>query len=128
MKYFLDSYAWIEYLEGSSQGQKIKNILEGNNEVYSLNLCIAEVVSKIQRKELDAEIAYKAIISNSKILQLTPKLSKEAAFLHADTRKKEKNFGLVDAILLTMARSVKSKIITGDNHFKHFKEVIFLGQ
>ena len=56
MKYIIDSFAWIEYLEGSKLGEKVREaILNKGNEIFSLNLCIAEVVSKAKRKKLDVQ-------------------------------------------------------------------------
>ena len=126
MKFIIDSSAWIEYLEGSLLGEKVRKILFENNEIYVLNLMIAEVVSKVKRKKGDADTAYNSIISNSKIVELTPKIAKEAGLLHAEIRKKIKNFGLVDAIILSSARKLGAKILTKDEHFRRFKESIFL--
>ncbi|MDO8508779.1 MAG: PIN domain-containing protein [Nanoarchaeota archaeon] len=126
MKYIIDSYGWIEYLNGSLVGEKINKILKENHEIYSVQISIAEVVSKIKRKNGNTEIAYNSIISNSKIIELTPKMLKEAGLLHAETRKKIENFGLVDAMLIIVARNISAKILTNDSHFKNFKEAIFL--
>ena len=126
MKYIIDSYAWIEYLEGSKLGEKVREIILNNYELYSLNLTIAEVISKVKRKKGDSEIAFKAITSNSKILEITPEMAKNAGLFHAEIRQKIKNFGLVDSLLLIVARELKAKILTGDNHFKGFKEAVFI--
>ena len=64
MKYIIDSSAWIEYLQGSIFGEKVREILMNNNEIYVINITISEVVSKIKREKSDFELAYKTIISN----------------------------------------------------------------
>lgn len=126
MKYLIDSYAWIEYLNGSSAGEKVNKILNNNKEIYTLNLIISEIISRMSRLNQNSGIAYKAIISNAKIINLSPEISKNAGLLHAEIRKTIKDFGLVDAILLSLARDMKAKIVTGDEHFKKFKEAIFI--
>ncbi len=126
MKYIVDSYAWIEYLGGSPAGQKVREIIGADNEIYSLNLSVAEVVSRIKRLNENADLAYEAIISNSKIIDIDVELAKEAGLLHAETRKKIKDFGLVDVLILVSARKLKAKILTGDPHFKGFKEAVFI--
>ncbi|GEM_PF-3924989 len=50
MKYFLDSSAWISYLEGQERGVKVHNVLSKNNEIFIISVNIAEVVSKVKRK------------------------------------------------------------------------------
>lgn len=126
MKYLIDAYAWIEYLEGSEKGKVVKNILNDNNEIFTLALTISEVVSRIKRKGLDAEAAAEAIQSNAKILDISAKAAKEAGVFHAEMREKISDFGLVDAILYTIAQAEEAKVVTGDPHFKGFKNVVFL--
>ena len=126
MKYIIDAYAWIEYLRGGKLGEKVRELILGNDEIISLNITIAEVVSKIKRKKENIETAYSAVNSNSKIIDITPEIAKEAGIIHAETRDKIKNFGLVDALLLVTAKEIKAKIVTGDHHLKDFKEVIFI--
>ena len=126
MNYLLDSSAWIEYFEGSLKGEKVSKILR-SEKVYSVNLIIAEIVSKFKRKGMDFNQAYRVLLSNSVIVELTSEIAKEAGILHADMKKKIKDFGLADAIILISARKIKAKVVTGDKHFKSFKEVMWIG-
>ena len=126
MKYLIDAHAWIEYLEGSTQVKKVKEIFEGSHEVLVLTLTMAEVVSKFTRKGYDPTVAWVAMAANAVPVELSARQAKEAGKTHAEIRKKIPNFGLVDAILLTIARDLKAKVVTGDTHFKGFKETVFL--
>ena len=126
MKYLIDAYAWIEYLEGSSKGEKVSNIIEENNEIFILPITIAEVVSKVKRKNGNHELAYNVLISKSKIIEMTPKISRNSGILHAETRKKSSRFGIVDATIIETAKIIDAKIITGDPHFKESKEAIII--
>jgi len=128
MKYLFDAFAWIAYLEGGSAGEKVNKILQEDNEIYTLSITVAEVVSKTKRMKRDAEAAYLAIISNSTIIDAPPKISKEAGLLHAQIREKIKNFGIVDTLIAVTAKSISAKILTGDEHFKNFKEAIFINK
>ena len=128
MKYLIDAYAWIEYLEGSKLGEKVREIMVGKDDLFSLSLTISEVISKVKRKNGNTDLAYKAITSNSKILNISPEIAKQAGLFHAEMRKKIENFGLVDSLLLALARELKAKILTGNHHFKNFKEAIFINQ
>src|SRR3989344_5921800 len=126
MKILIDSSAWIEYLEGSPKGERVREIFSGDNELYVLNFIISEVISKIKRKNMNEELAYRAIITNSKVLNLTPRIAKNAGLLHAEMKKKIKDFGLADALILATARVMNMKVLTEDKHFKKFKEAVFL--
>jgi|SRR3989344_5427755 len=127
MKYIIDSYAWVEYLEGSKLGEKVREIInDKDKEIFSLNLTIAEIVSKVKRKKGNTDTAYNAIVANSKIKEITPSIARRAGLFHAEIRAKIKNFGLADALILILAREIDAKILTSDEHFRGFKEAIFL--
>ncbi|MGD0643438.1 MAG: PIN domain-containing protein [Candidatus Bathyarchaeia archaeon] len=127
IRYVIDAYAWVEYLIGSEVGAKVNEIIEKENvEVYTCAVTVAEVISKVARDKQDVEKAFDIILSNSQILNADEELSKKTGLLHAEMRKTEKDFGLADAYVLTTARELKSKVLTGDQHFKNLKEAVML--
>ena len=127
MKFVFDTFAWIEYFNGSESGRKVNGIIEsGENDIFSSIITVAEVSSILKRKEKDTELGYKNMINLSRIFFLNTELAKEAGILHADIRKKIKDFGLADAFVLLTARKLGAKIVTGDPHFKGFKEAILI--
>ncbi len=125
-KYIIDAYAWIEYLEGSSQGKKVRDILTGEHEILTHAVTVAEVVSRMKRKSFDGEAAFMALQGLSQIIPASADFSREVGLIHADTRAKVPGFGLADAFVLALARKVSGKIVTGDHHFKQEKGVVFL--
>ena len=125
-KHVIDAYAWIEYLGGSEAGGKVKTLLEENDETYTCATTVAEVVNKVARKGKDTKIAYDVLLSNSQIINVDEELSWQAGLLHFEMRKAKKDFGLADAYVLATARKLKSKILTGDLHFKDVKEAVFI--
>jgi predicted nucleic acid-binding protein len=126
-KYVIDAYAWIEYLIGSKAGDKVRTVLEEeNNEVYTCAVIVAEVVSKTAREGRDFEAAYDILLSNSQVVNVDEEVSKEAGVLHSEMRKTKRYFGLADAYVLAIARRIKSKVLTGDLHFKGVKEAILI--
>jgi len=126
-KYVIDAYAWIEYLRGSRAGEKVRAILEEeNSEVYTCAVTIAEVISKTAREGQNAEIAYGILLNNSQVVNVDEEVSKRAGLLHAEMRKIERDFGLADAYVLATARRLRSKVLTGDLHFRGFKEAILI--
>ena len=123
-KFVLDTYFWVEYLGGFNE--KIRDIIEGKNELYTNVLTVAEVISKVKRKNLNSDIALQAISSLSNIVNINLNFSNEVGLLHADIRKRIKDFGLADTFVLLTARKLNAKILTGDSHFKNFKEAILI--
>ena len=126
-KYVVDAWAWVEYLIGSEFGIKLKEVLdEDSSEVYTCAITLAEVISKVAREGRDVEAAYTMLLSNSQVINVNEELSKHAGLLHFEMRKTLKDFGLADAYVLATARKLKSKVLTGDLHFKNVKEAVLI--
>lgn len=126
-KYILDSYAWIEYFIASEKGMEVKEIIERqSNEIYTSVITVAEVCGKAKKENADHEGAYKKMLALSKIEGISPELARDAGLARHEIRKKVENFGLADAIVLLTARSLGAKVLTGDYHFKGFKEAVMI--
>ncbi len=125
--YILDAYTWIEYLEGSTRGTKVRNIIENpRNKIHTCAVTLAEIISKFIRRNLDQKIALDAITSNSRIIPVDDKLSLLAGELHAQIRKNVKDFGLADAYVLACSKKYDAVVITGDPHFRTIKDVMII--
>ena len=125
MKCIVDSWAWVEYFEGDNK--KIKNIIENEcNKIYTIGIAVSEIMSISKRKNKDVDEIFKALTSLSKIFESNILFYKEVGILHAEIKKKIKDFGLADTFVLATARILKAKILTGDPHFKKFKETILI--
>jgi len=126
MNYIIDSYAWIEYLDGTEKGEKVKEVLTEQNLIHTTAITVAEVVSRAKRKDKDTVIAYQTVTTNSNVININSEIAKETGLLHAEIKKEIKDFGLADAFVLLTARKLGAKIVTGDPHFKGFEEAILI--
>lgn len=126
-KLIVDSYAWIEYFLSSDKGARIKSIVENEeNSIYTHILSLAEIASRVSRAKGDYKNPLNIVLSSSEIIGIDNQKSVQAGLLHADVRKRIKDFGLVDACILLAARDLNAKILTGDPHFKGMKEAIMI--
>ena len=126
-KFIVDSFAWIEYLTATERGNNVRSFVENeNNEIFTHILSIAEISSRLSRSGIDPTDAIKIIISNSIIVSINDINSINAGKLHSKIREKIKDFGLVDSFILLSSRSMQLKILTGDPHFKNFKEAVLI--
>jgi predicted nucleic acid-binding protein len=126
-RYVVDSYAWVEYLGGSSQGARVEQFLTRAEDAWTPTLVLAEVTSKVVRSGKDPAIAWQALRAWSTILPLDAETARAAGGLHAAYRVKIRDFALADAIVLTVSRKLRAKVLTGDPHFRGIKGVEFLG-
>ncbi|MFY3741331.1 MAG: putative nucleic acid-binding protein [Candidatus Nitrosomirales archaeon] len=125
--YIIDSYGWIEYLDGTVKGTKVRDIVENrNNKIYTCTISIAEIVSKFIRKGLEPVLALRAITSASVVIDVDTDLSTIAGETHARIKSRIKDFGLADAYVLTCSIKYDAKVVTGDPHFKSIKGVVFI--
>lgn len=126
-KFVVDAYAWIEYLDGSEKGKRFAETIENTlNELFTSSATVAEVVSKFLRTNKDVKIALTAINSMSNVLSVTNEIGTEAGQIHFEAKKKNKEFGMLDAFVAATAKKINAKILTGDEHFKNFKEAVFI--
>lgn len=126
-KYVLDTFAWIEYLIASKKGTLIKEIIESQqNEIFTSLISISEAMSIAKREGMDYSQTFLTIINLSKIYEINLDFAKEAGLLHADIKVKIKDFGLADTFILLTARKLQAKVVTGNPHFKSFKNEVIL--
>ena len=126
-KFVIDAYAWIEYLEGSEKGRRVGETIEDNsNEIFTSSATLAEVVSKFLRTSREVKIALTAINALSAVVAMGQELCIQAGFIHFETKKKNKEFGMIDAFVAATAKSINAKILTGDPDFKNFKDAVMI--
>jgi predicted nucleic acid-binding protein len=124
--YVLDTYAWIEYFNGSEKGRSAKRYIEGD-EVLTPAVVVAEFADKYVREGLDPAERLVFIRTKSRIVDLDYASAELAGRTCAERRKKVDGWGLVDSMVLTAARMNDGKVVTGDRHFADLKEAIMIG-
>lgn len=126
-RYVLDSWSWIEYFEGSSKGEKVKDIVsDSRNEIFTHSVSVAEIISKAKRSGKNIDEIWMAITNNSRVLETSAEESKETGLNHASVKSKNGNFSLADAFVFASARKMKAKVVTGDSDFKNLPDVLML--
>lgn len=131
-KFVIDAYAWIEYFRASKYGEVAKEYIE-NADSVTPSIIVAEVSRKLQKEiELGNETAegrlkrLEFINANSQVVDLDFDLAVTAGETDLEMKKKTKDWGLADSIVLCTARNLNGKVVTGDEHFRSLKEVIFI--
>jgi len=126
-RFIIDAYAWIEYFDGTTKGLTVKKILESDkHECFTGTVTIAEVISKMKRLKKNHVEAFNAMIGLSKILSLSESAALKAGEKHAEMRLTHKDFGMADAFVWAHAKENGLQIMTGDPHFKSFKNSFFI--
>lgn len=120
----IDSWAWIEYLKGSKEGQAVEKFLDKNEKVITSSVNLAEVFGFLLRHQGEefADEGLQFVMESAFIIPVDVDIAVEAALA-----KKEKKFGLADAIVCATAKSRNATIVTGDSDFINESNVQFLG-
>jgi len=122
-EFIIDSYAWVEYFKGSKQGGMAKEFIENRSSATSV-ISIAELSEKYEREGKNFEDDFTFIISQTKIIQLNTEIALLAGKINNENKKKIKNWGMADAIILSSAKINKGRVVTGDEHFRTFDSVM----
>ena len=123
----VDAFAWIEYLDGTARGARVRDLLEdARNAATTSVVTLSEVLSKFIRNHKDPTVALKAIEDNSALEIVDTGLARLAGELHAEQRKKISDFGLADAFVLATARKKSARVLTGDPHFKTIPDAVLV--
>ncbi len=128
MRYVIDSYAWIEYFTGTQAGENAKAIIENFEEKITPSICLAEVYAKTLKVE-NQEIAEKQrafIKEKSALAPLDESIAVETAKVQVRLKKEIDGWGLADSVVYATGIVKKAEVVTGDQHFKKLKNVIFI--
>ena len=128
MRYVIDSYAWIEYFMGTKAGQSAKVIIENLEEKITPTICLAEVYGKTLKVE-NQEAAEKQrtfIKEKSALVHLDELIAVESAKLQVRMKREIDGWGLADSVVYATSVVKKSEIVTGDEHFKKLKGIVFI--
>ena len=85
-----------------------------------------DVTSKVDRKQRDADVAFRAITSKSKIITVDEEFARGAGLLHSSVKRLRPNFSFGDAFTLHTAKNLSAKVLTGDSDFEGMKEAEML--
>ena len=136
MTVVFDSYAWIEFFIGSKKGEKVKELINKEEEIITPSIVLAEIANKYYREDLDEEtikgrIQHIQSISSIKYIddEILKALKKARETLIKNTKKQKltKKPGLGDFLVYATAIVSKAKIVTGDPHFKGL-DIIYIGE
>lgn len=124
--YLIDTSAWIEYFQGTSLGQRVKDVVnDKNSSCFTIGIVLAELTSTLIRNGHDPEPCCEHILSISTMIEPTHRDYLDAGIKHAELKKTENRISYSDALLLTLSEKRKMKIVSKDEHLRG-KNTLFL--
>ena len=125
--FIIDTYAWIEYLTGTSKGEILRRLFKNiGNKFITIECCLAELKGYCLKNSFDFDKMNDSVKKNSVIFPVLREHWLAAAEIKSEMRKKFKDFGLIDSILIARQKELNCKIISGEKHFKGLKDVVYI--
>ena len=121
----IDSSTWIEYFTDSRNADYIEELLD-EEESITPSVVLIELSCKAAKENWNFLEYLRFIKSKSSIAGMKEETIIKCGKIYANERKTKQSFSMIDAVIITIAKEKNAKIITKDNHFKDFKEVILL--
>ena len=122
----IDSYAWIEYFRGTSSGERAREFIEKGSAATSA-LSLAELQDKYLREKWEYfELDLKFITTKTTLVLADRKIALLAGHINYQNKKKKKDWGMADSIILATAKVSSAKVVTGDPHFNGISEAIMI--
>jgi predicted nucleic acid-binding protein len=124
----VDTWAWIEMMMGSKQGEHVRTVILNNPDLFISILTIYELRYRIEQLK-DSESAISIINQITEQVEVIP-VDNQIAMLGGAIKlgqcQGKTKMGAVDCMILATARLHGLKILTSDMHFKGLEETIIL--
>jgi predicted nucleic acid-binding protein len=121
----IDTSAWIEYFNGTIKGKIVEKYLD-DEKLFTPSIVLIELSCKSAKENWDFSEYLIFIKSKSSIIGLSEEAIIKCGKIYTEQRKKKPSFSMIDAIIWTLAEKSSAKILTGDNHFIDFKDVVMI--
>ena len=126
-RYVVDAFAWVEYLAATPLGARVRELVENQgNDIFTAALSVSEVVSRAEREGRDGRRAADFMEGAGVIVPMDFTLAVSTGIIHAETRRRIRDFPYGDAAILATARRLKARVLSGDPHFRGMENVEFL--
>jgi predicted nucleic acid-binding protein len=129
--FVFDTYAWIEYIANSKHAKKVADLLKNaRHKKVTPATVIAELTEKLFREGSDRSQIQQIInfIANKTlIVQCDSGVAFRAGEISYTQKMKMRDWGMLDSLNYAVARILNYKFVTGDPHFKGFKDVVWIG-
>lgn len=122
MSKLLDTWAWIEFYDGSEKGEEVYRLLESDEKIHTSVITLAELSDNFQRGNFSTDHNWEElevfIRTNTDLTELNPKIASRAGEIKDRKRKEFPDFGLMDGIILATAEEKNLELVSGDPHLK----------
>ncbi len=125
MEIVFDTYAWIEYFNGTEKGKLVEEYLK-NDKIITPSIVLLELSYKAEKESWNFKKYFDFIKHKSEIVGVNEKFIFTFGKSYNQIKKDVKKIGITDIIIIHTARIYNAKILTGDEHFSKVNGVVML--
>lgn len=115
-----DTSVLIEFFDKTEKGKIVQEFFSSQRNILFIpTMVLAELTSKLRRKNFEPSQFISAIVFSATVLPLDQETAKRAGELHSQLHTKNKNVSLGDCVVMAHAENEGALIITTDEHFKN---------
>ena len=120
----VDTWAWIEMMMGSGQGDRIRTVIHNNPDLFVSILTIYELRYRIAQLMDDASAIsiINQITEQVEVIPVNNQIAMLGGTIKLGQSKEKTKMGAVDCMILATARVHGLKILSGDKHFAGLAE------
>ena len=131
----IDTFAWVELIRGGRWVRQTRGAIDGSDRCLTPSIVLAEVAAICSRDGLRESVIseqLQAIHESSEVVPIDDGIAIAGARIARELRissrvRKIPVPGLADGLVLATARMFRSRLLTGDPHFRECPETVWLG-
>jgi predicted nucleic acid-binding protein len=130
--FVIDTFAWVEYLIGSTRGRSAKKYIESGKAgtptivLVELTKWFLREVEARRRTLMEMNNAFEFIRATTLSVDLDERLAKTAGETDFVMKKRIQDWPMADSIVYATAKTAGATVVTGDAHFKLLENVTML--
>lgn len=122
----IDTWAWIEMMRGSGQGDRVRTVIHNNPDLFISILTIYELRYRIEQlmDEASAISIISQITEHVEVIPVDNEIAMLGGMIKLGQCKGKTKMGAVDCMILATARLHGLKILSGDKQFAGLEECL----
>jgi len=121
----LDTYAWVEYFNGTAKGARVKDMLV-DVQCFTSAISLAELSEWCARCGRGGSEILGVVKKTSVVIGIDNDLLEAAGRINYFMKRTVKGFGMIDAIILATSKAYSLPVVTGDRHFAGEEDTVLL--
>ncbi len=130
--YVIDTFAWVEYLDGTRRGAAAKEYIESGRAatptvvILELSRWFLKEIEEGRRTLEEMNVSLQFVTTSTLTIDMDIGLARKAGETHFLMKKRIRDWPMADSIVCTTATIEGAQVVSGDPHFKQVENTILI--